>query len=117
MARQQVTDYRTRVRWANPASIAQAVGLGWLFGKAIAGDNGAVRYGGPGDIQSNRTAFTGYAFPPQMFIGYSARRVAAGAIRNNHAGLPNSKSPASLLASPLQRAMATVTAQQIAGQT
>lgn len=111
--------YAVPVRAAAPQAVAQAVGLGWLFGKAINGSeggNGAIRYGGgPGDIQAQRSNFTGYAFPPQIFKGYSARRVAAGAIRNMPASMPSTSTPDSLLASPLQRAMAAVGASQLAG--
>ena len=113
--RPRTTIYRTPVRWAAPQAIATALGLGWLYGKAIRGDNGAIRYGYP--TFGDRAKYTGYAYPPQLFVGYSARRVAAGAIRVNAAGLPSSKSPGSLLNSPLKRATSTVTAQQIAGQT
>lgn len=110
----RVTTYRTRVRWAAPQAIATAIGLGWLYGKAIRGDNGAVRYGYP--AMGDRNKFAGYAYPPQIFTGYTAKRVAAGAVRVNAAGLPGTKSPASLLNSPLKRATATVTARQIGGQ-
>lgn len=111
--RPRVTVYRTPVRWAAPQAIAQAVGLGWLYGKAIAGDNGAVRYGYP--ALGTRRKFTGYAFPPQIFLNYSARRVAAGAIRNKRGALPATNAPTSVLNSPLKKATATVTARQIAG--
>src|SRR6266567_2355014 len=96
-----VLTYRTRVRAAGPQAVAIATGLGWLHGKAIngsAGGNGAIRYGrGPGDIQAQRTAFTGYVNPPQIFIGHSAKRVAAGAIRATPAGLPSTSGTDTLL--------------------
>lgn len=110
----QVDVYRVPVRWAAPQAISLARVLGWLFGKAIAGDNGAIRYGGPGDIQANRTAFKGYAFPAQMFTGYSATRVAGGRARVAHPSFPatGSARPDTVLQSPLNRAMEAVTAAQ-----
>ncbi len=114
-----VITYRTRVRAAAPQAVAIASGLGWLYGKAIngsAGGNGAIRYGlGAGDIQAQRTSYPGYVFPPQIFTGHSAKRVAAGAIRNTPPGLPSTNVPDTVLGSPLARAMATVGARQMAG--
>jgi hypothetical protein len=107
------TTYRTRVRWAAPQAIAIARGLGWLHGKAIAGDNGQVIIGYP--AIGTRQKFAGYAFPGQLFIGYSARRVAGGAIRVTPSGLPSTSSTASQLASPLVQAMRTVTVGQMTG--
>jgi hypothetical protein len=109
----RTTTYRTPVRWAAPQAIAQATGLGWLFGKAIRGDNGFVRYGYP--ALGTRAKFTGYAFPGQLFIGYTARRVAGGAIRVTPSGLPSTSSADSQLASPLVQAMRTVTVGQMTG--
>ncbi len=117
--RPQVLTYRVRVRAAAPQAVAVASGLGWLYGKAVngsAGGNGAIRYGaGPGDIQAQRTGFTGYVFPPQIFTGHTARRVAGGAIRATPAGLPSTSGTDTLLGSPLARAMATVGARQMSG--
>jgi hypothetical protein len=109
----RTTNYRTPVRWAAPQSIAQAVGLGWLYGKAIRGDNGHVIIGYP--ALGTRQKFTGYAFPGQLFIGYSARRVAGGSIRVTPSGLPSTSSSAGQLASPLVQAMRTVTVGQMTG--
>lgn len=106
--------FLTKVRWAAPQAIGQASSLGWLYGKAIAGDNGAVRYGAPG-VWGNRSKYNGYAFPGQLFTGYSARRVATGAIRATPAGLPSTSSPDTLLSSPLSMAMRTVTVRQMQG--
>ena len=109
----QSTTFRTKVRWAAPQAIAQARGLGWLFGKAIRGDNGAVIYGYP--ALGTRQKFTGYAYPGQLFIGYSARRVAGGAIRVTPSGLPSTSSTVTQLSSPLVQAMRTVTVGQMTG--
>lgn len=109
----QQTIFRTPVRWAAPQATGMARALGWLYGKAIAGDNGAIRYGGgPGDLQAQRSAYTGYAFPPQLFTGYDPRKVAAGAIRATPAAYPATTTPAGVLSSPLARAMESVTAAQ-----
>ena len=108
----QVTVYRVPVRWAAPQATGLAKALGWLHGKAIAGDNGAVRYGGPGSIQAQRTFYTGYAFPPQLFTGYDPRKVAAGAIRNTPGAFPATSTPAGVLGSPVSRALEAVTAAQ-----
>jgi hypothetical protein len=112
--RGQVDVYRVPVRWADPRALSLASVLGWLHGKAIAGDNGAIRYGGPGSIQAQRSYFTGYAFPPQIFTGWNPRRVAGGRARVMRPQLPNTGggNPVAALASPLTRAMEAVTAAQ-----
>lgn len=111
--RPQTTVYRTPVRWAAPQAIAIARGLGWLHGKAIKGDNGTIRIGYPAIY--SREKYAGYAFPGQLFIGYTARRVAAGAIRVTPSGLPSTSSTAAQLASPLAQAMRNVTSSQLTG--
>lgn len=105
--------FRTTVRQAAPQAIGYASALGWLHGKAIKGDNGHTLYGYP--AIGMRAKYQGYAFPGQLFVGYSARRVATGAIRVNTGGLPSTASTASTLASPLVMAMRTVTAGQLQG--
>lgn len=107
------TTFRTPVRWAAPQAIAIARGLGWLHGKAIKGDNGTIRIGYP--AIASREKYAGYVFPGQLFIGYTARRVAGGSIRVTPSGLPSTSSSASTLASPLMQAMSTVTAGQFTG--
>jgi hypothetical protein len=109
----RTTNYRTPVRWAAPQAIAIARGLGWLHGKAIAGDNGRILIGYP--AIASRAKYAGYVFPAQLFIGYNARRVAAGAIRVTPSGLPSTSNAASTLASPLVQAMSNVTAGQMTG--
>lgn len=108
-----VLQYIVRVRAASPQAIALAAGLGQLYGRGINGQTGTIRYGDPRGIQTQRSAFKGYVTPPQIFKGYTARRVAGGAIRNAPARLPSANAP-SLSTSPLTRAMATVSAQQLA---
>jgi|SRR5579859_1688813 len=112
--RGEVQTYQVPVRWRDPWSLAAAQFLGWLHGKAIAGDNGAIRYGGPGSIQAQRTYYTGYVTPAQIFFGYSAQRVAGGRARIATPSLPSTGGgqPAGLLKSPLERAMEAVTAAQ-----
>jgi hypothetical protein len=103
----EVTAWRVPVRSAAPQAIALARGLGWLYGKAIRGDNGAVRYGYPG-LDTNRGRYSGYAFPPQAFRGYDPRKVAAGTARPDPAGFPG-ESVSSRSDTALMRAMDTVT--------
>jgi|SRR5882724_11481685 len=105
--------FLTKVRWASPQSIGQASSLGWLHGKAIAGDNGAIRYGYPSI--GTRSKYGGYVFPGQLFLGYSARKVAGGSIRLTPGALPSTSAPDTLLSSPLQMAMRTVTVRQMQG--
>jgi len=102
----EVTTYRTPVRSVAPQAVAIARGLGWLYGKAIKGDNGAIRYGYP--APGTRAKFSGYAFPPQAFAGYDPRKVAAGAARPDPAGYPG-ESISSKNDTALMRAMDTVT--------
>jgi len=111
--RPKVTTYAVPVHEAAPQAIAIARGLGWLHGKAIKGDNGAVRYGWP--AIGTRNNFTGYAFPPQIFTGYDPRRVAGGAVRVSTPALSTSTTPVSENYSPLQQAMANVTGYQMPG--
>jgi hypothetical protein len=107
----QVTVYRTPVRSAAPQAIWIARALGWLYGKAIKGDNGAVRYGYPG-LDTNRTSYKGYVFPPQIFTGYDPGKVAAGFIRPDPASLPGDSTAPAAARSPLARAMHAVTVSQ-----
>lgn len=99
--------YRTPVRWAAPQAIAIARGLGWLHGKAIRGDNGAIRYGYP--APGTRASYQGYAFPPQLFAGYDPAKVAAGLVRPDPARYPGETLSPSAADGPLARAMATAT--------
>lgn len=112
--RGQVVNYRTPVRSAAPQAIGLARALGWLYGKAIKGDNGAIRYGYP-SLDTNRTSYKGYVYPPQIFIGYDPAKVAAGLVRPDPASLPgDSMSPYASTGSPLAAAMAAVTTSQMA---
>lgn len=108
------TVFRTPVRWAAPQAIAISRGLGWLYGKAIKGDNGHILIGYP--AIASRQKYAGYVFPPQLFIGYSARRVAGGAIRVTPNGLPSTSNTAATLGSPLVQAMQNVTTGQMTGK-
>lgn len=111
----QVQVYRTPVRAAAP----QAVGLALAAARRILGPamrgTGAVRYGYP--QIGTRAKYAGYANTPQLFLGYSPRKVAAGTFRGSPGSLPSTNSPTTLLNSPLQRSMATVTDYQLAGGT
>lgn len=105
--------FLTKVRWAAPQAIGQASALGYLHGKAISGDNGATRIGYP--AIGLRSKYQGYGFPGQLFLGYTAGRVAGGAVRVNPGGLPATAGAQGQLASPLAQAMRTVTIGQIKG--
>jgi hypothetical protein len=111
--RSQVIRRVITLRGIAPQTVALNLGLGRLYGRGINSHNGAIRYGEP-QIGS-RNNFTGYAAPPQLFTGYSAKRVATGAIKPTQPALPSTTSPDTLLQSPLSRAMATVGARQMAG--
>lgn len=110
--RPRVTIYRTPVRAAAPQAVAIAAGLGRLFGRGINGRTGTIRYGYP-SMSAQRTKYAGYVNPPQLFIGYTAKRVAGGAIRATPPAIPTSTQPWSLTGSPLMQAMATVSAGQL----
>lgn len=114
MAKPRVDHYDVPVRAAAPQAIFIARALGAIFGRGINGHTGTVRYGYPG--LGDRAKYGGYANTPQLFIGYDPKKVAAGAFRGAPGSLPSTSGPSTLLSSPLQRSMATVTAQQIAGQ-
>jgi hypothetical protein len=114
VAKPQVVNYKTPVRSAAPQAIGMARALGWLFGKAIRGDNGTIRYGYPG-LDSQRTSYKGYVYPPQLFVGYDPARVAAGLVRPDPQSLPgDSTAPWASANSPTQRAMQAVTLSQMA---
>lgn len=83
--------YSVPVRAAHPISVWMASALGWLHGRAIAGDNGKIIIGQPG-LNSGKA--TGYYVVPQMFVGWNPRKVAAGAVRPTPAGLPGTQAPA-----------------------
>jgi hypothetical protein len=105
--------YRTPVRGASPLATSMAGRLARLLGRGINGHAGTVRYGQP--APGTRQKFGGYASPPQLFTGYDPRRVAAGAFRGAPGSLPATSPPGAPGASPLQRAMATVTSRQLGG--
>lgn len=109
----KVITYIVRVRAAAPQAVAIAAGLGQLYGRGINGRAGTVRYGYPG-LSTQRAKYAGYVTPPQLFKGYTARRVAGGAIRRAGPRYPDTSAPVSA-GSPLARAMATVSASQITG--
>lgn len=112
--RPETTVYRTPVRHSAPQAIGMARVLGWLYGKAIAGDNGRIRIGYP--ALGLRNKYTGYVYPPQLFTGYDPRKVAAGFIRPDPATLPGESMNPGGLSSPLQKAMASVMTSQMAAQ-
>lgn len=107
----QVTTYSTPVRSAAPQATAIARGLGWLYGKAIRGDAGAIRFGYPQIGMRNK--YQGYVFPPQIFTGYDPAKVARGAVRVATPALSTNTLPQTETFSPLTQAMANVTGLNI----
>jgi hypothetical protein len=110
----RVDVYAVPVRSAAPQAISIARGLAQAFTRTSLRGAGKVRYGAP--ALGDRAKFSGYAVPPQLFIGYNPRKVAAGAFRGNPGALPSTSSPLTTLNSPLQRATAMMTDQQLAGR-
>lgn len=111
--RPRVDHYSTPVRAAAPQAIAMAVALGRRLTAPSLQGTGSIIYGYP-DI-GTRTKYAGYADSPQLFLGYSPSKVAAGAFRGSPGALPSTSAPATLLNSPLQRSMAAVTDMQLGG--
>jgi hypothetical protein len=109
--RPRVAIFRTRVHAAAPQAVALVTGLARRDIPGISGHSGARRYGYP--APGTRQKYAGYVNPPQLFTGYSAKRVAAGAIRATPPAIPTSTQPWSLTASPLMQAMANVSAGQL----
>lgn len=109
----QVDHYQTPVRAAAPQAIGIARALARAFTAPALLGAGSIRYGYP-QIGS-RNKYQGYANTPQLFLGYSPRKVAAGAFRGAPAAIPSTSAPISTLNTPTMRAMATVTNQQITG--
>lgn len=100
--------------WApHPVSVYMASALGQIYGKAIAGFNGAVVYGYPG-MDTNVSAFKGYAAPQQMFTGYSPLRAAGGRVLLTPAQLPATSPPAAV-DNPLMSAVETISAGSQSG--
>lgn len=106
----EIQHYSVPVRAAAPQAIALARGLARAFTQPSLRGTGAVRYGYPGI--GMREKFGGYANSPQLFLGYSPHKVAAGAFRGAPGALPSTSSPTSLLNNTLLRAVATITEQQ-----
>lgn len=95
--------------WApHPVSVYMASALGNIYGRAIAGFNGAVVYGYPG-LDTNKTNYQGYAAPQQMFMGWSPRRAAGGSILPTPSQLPATSPPATS-DNPLLSAVAMISA-------
>lgn len=106
--------YSVPVRSASPQAIGIARGLAQAFTRTSLRGAGKVRYGIP--AIGDRAKFAGYALPPQIFIGYNPLKVAGGSFRGNPGSLPSAGGPLSALNSPLQRATAAMTDQQLAGR-
>jgi len=105
----QTEVFSVPVRSPHPVAVWMANRLGRLYGRAIAGDNGAVRIGAPG-IDSP-AKYGGYVYPQQMFLGWNARAVASGAIKPGMSvGLPGTSAPYSESSTLLEALARTVPA-------
>lgn len=103
----RVDSYIVRVRAAAPQAIRLARALGAIGGRGINGQTGTIRYGYP--APGTLAKFGGYATPPQLFIGYDARKIAGGTFRGDPSRLPATNTTNN----PLTNAMAVVTNAQM----
>jgi len=95
-------------REAHPIAQFMASALGALYGRGIDGKTGTFQYGAP-STASQRTKFTGYAYPAQGFVGWNPRKVAGGHLAPNPGRLP-ATAPQDPVDNPLQSAVATINA-------
>lgn len=105
--RPRVHRVTTVIREREPIGTGVAYSLAELHGRGIKGKVGTPRYGYPG-MQTQRSAYKGYGYPPDLFFGYNPRNVAGGTVQNKVGQLPATSPPAGTY-SPLQQAMANVT--------
>jgi hypothetical protein len=113
--RASADDFRVPVRRPHPIAVAVVSAASALSGKDINGSRGTIRYGEP-SIGSRRK-FSGYMYPPQLFIGWDPKKTAAGRIQagaGGTPGLPSTNAPAGTY-SPLLAAMANVTRNESGG--
>lgn len=111
--RPRVLHYQVPVHAAHPVSVAVAKFLA-TFRRGLNGNQGPsapLVYGAPG-MDTQRSRYTGYASPPQIFVGYSNRPGGlGGVIQPTPGGLPGTQAPYAVT-SPLQGAIATITTGQ-----
>lgn len=100
----------TTVRDPHPIGQRVMASLSMLAGRGIRGETGTIRYGYP-STATQRSKYTGYVFPPDLFIGWNPRSVAAGTVQNKVGQLPATSAPSGTY-SPLLAAMAGVTRGQ-----
>lgn len=108
-----VLHYSVPVRAADPRAISLARRIAAAFTSTALRGAGTVRYGYP--AIGDRAKYAGYVDPPQLFIGYSPARVAAGAFRGAPGSLPATSTVINPGNSPLMRSMATVSTVQMGG--
>jgi hypothetical protein len=105
--RPRVTNYMVPVHSRDPIGIAYEIAL---TNRDLRGTrSGATRIGWPS--LGLRNDFKGYAAPPQLFVGYSATKVAGGALKGSPGGLPGTQAPPGYI-SPLLAAAATISSAQ-----
>jgi hypothetical protein len=107
LIRPKVEKQTTTVRYPHPIGVGTVGSLNAQAGEGIKGRRGTIRYGWP--APGNRGKFTGYVFPPDIFVGWNPRHVARGTVQSQPGRLPASAAPSGTY-SPLAAAMATVTA-------
>lgn len=100
----------TTVRAPHPIGQRVMASLSMLAGRGIRGETGTIRYGYP-STGTQRSKFTGYVFPPNLFIGWNPRHVAGGTAQSRVGQLPATSAPSGTY-SPLLAAMASVTRGQ-----
>jgi hypothetical protein len=107
LIRPKVEKATTTVRYPHPIGVATVSSLNGQAGEGIKGHRGTIRYGWP--APGTRAKYGGYVNPPNLFIGWNPRRVAAGTVQAQPGRLPASAAPSGTY-SPLVAAMANVTA-------
>jgi hypothetical protein len=105
--RPRVEKQTTTVRAPHPIGVGTVSSLNAQAGEGINGNRGTIRYGWP--APGTRAKYGGYVNPPDIFVGWSPRHVAAGTVKSQPGRLPASAAPSGTY-SPLAAAMANVTA-------
>lgn len=109
----RVDHYSVPVRAVSPQAAGLARRLAALLTAPAVIGAGTVRYGYP--APGTRAKYAGYADTPQLFVGYSPRRVAGGTFRGAPGGLPATSGPVNWGNAPLMRSMATLSSMQLGG--
>jgi hypothetical protein len=106
LIRPRVDKVTSTVRAPHPIGVGTASSLNAQAAEGINGHRGTIRYGWP--APGTRGKYGGYVNPPDIFIGWSPRNVAAGTVKSQPGRLPASSAPSGTF-SPLVAAMVNVT--------